>query len=267
MADGAFPVLLVVLQYVPVTIASSLATGFFGATALRFGVYWLQTWAEGTRKPDASDRERCENEISMRHHVEVLEFLLDKRMDHFSSRREHEWKVYFAALAAMGAADYLILSQSVVLRDWRLLGWSFLCYSLFWLVWHYEATLQRFNGKDRIAINRIYNILCDIAGISEGQINAQDVREAVVDRSMRAKERLRLLSWLLEYNWSFPLQMIFLFFAATVSGFLVVIPLGQQRGQPPTQVIYLSQSPPTQSAPPNMVLTSPATTHRRSPRK
>ena len=45
--------------------------------------------------------------------AESIRFLHDKRLTLFNTRREHEWKIYFGAMALLCAADAVLLSGSL----------------------------------------------------------------------------------------------------------------------------------------------------------
>jgi len=93
--------------------------------------------------------------------VETLRFLYTQRLTLFNERRDYEWKVYFAVIALFGGADAALLTQPVDLTEEQKVWWVLLCVAAALLSLHFEYHLQLANGKDRSAMNALYNTICD----------------------------------------------------------------------------------------------------------
>jgi len=76
-----------------------------------------------------------------------LQFLYERRMVLFNTRRDHEWKILFGVIGLLIALDAAQLGYGV-----QLVGW----HRYAWVGWG----LQRRNVFDRPAMNAIYNTLC-----------------------------------------------------------------------------------------------------------
>jgi hypothetical protein len=145
------------------------------------------------------------------HSAEHIEFLYDKRLTLFNTRREHEWKIYFGALVLMGAVDAALVTNHITLTGrWRC-AWGLACAVVFAVVFGYERQLQIRNDGDREAMYQLYNRLCDLLRVEEGS----PVRERFTRRDTR-------LFWM-KYGWAFPWQMILLFAVAAVSALVPLI--------------------------------------------
>ena len=132
---------------------------------------------------------------------DTIRFLYDKRLTLWNTRREHEWKIYFGALALLGAADAALVSGNIILTGWWRWGWVGTCFFVFGVVFGYERDLQIRNTRDRSAMNHLFNELCRLIGIEDTQ-----VLEPTKPRSFWSR-----------YGWAFPWQVILLLLAVTVS--------------------------------------------------
>lgn len=133
-----------------------------------------------------------------------IRFLYDKRLTLFNTRRDHEWKIYFGALALLGAADAAVVTGNIILTGWWRWGWLGVCLLVFAVVFGYERDLQIRNRGDRRAMDQLFNRLCDLVGIEDTQV----------------VELSKPPSWWSSYGWAFPWQMILLLLAVTVSALL-----------------------------------------------
>ena len=133
-----------------------------------------------------------------------IRFLYDKRLTLFNSRREHEWKIYFGAIALLGAADAAVVTSNIILTGLWEWGWIVACLLLFGVVFGYERDLQIRNAGDRAAMNQLFNKLCQLIDIEDAQV----------------VELPRPAFWWARFGWAFPWQMILLLLAVTVSAIL-----------------------------------------------
>ena len=62
-------------------------------------------------------------EFSTVRDTENIRFLYDKRLTLFNTRREHEWKIYFGAMALVGGVDAALVTRGLVLGGWLWYGW------------------------------------------------------------------------------------------------------------------------------------------------
>lgn len=137
-----------------------------------------------------------------------IRFLYDKRLTLFNTRREHEWKIYFGALALLGAADAVIVAGDLILSHPIRYAWIAACVMVILAVLGYERELQIRNDADRTAMDRLFNRLCELVGIDDSS-----VRESTHDA-----EQPRPLWY--RYGWAFPWQMILLLLVAGISAYL-----------------------------------------------
>lgn len=138
----------------------------------------------------------------------LIQFLYDKRLTLFNTRREHEWTIYFGGVVLLGAVDAALMTGPLTLGGWVRYVWVAACALVFVIVCGYEVQLQIRNDNDRRAMNELYNRICDAAGIPQGS----PVRE---DYTRRADQNL----WN-KFGWAFPWQMILLLLVVTGSAAL-----------------------------------------------
>lgn len=86
--------------------------------------------------------------LSFKKHSAEIQFLYDKRMTMFNLRRDHEWKIYFGALALLGAVDASIVTGHIPQSDATRWTWAFFCVVVFVAVGGYEKDLQIRNAAD-----------------------------------------------------------------------------------------------------------------------
>jgi hypothetical protein len=144
--------------------------------------------------------------------AENLRFLYDKRLTLFNTRREHEWKIYFGAMALLGAADATLVSGTLIVVGRQRWMWALACAVIFGVVFGYERALQMRNKGDREAMDDLYDHICDLLGI-------------VLNSPIRAHKSpirppTRMASLWSRYGWAFPWQMILLFVVAASSAYL-----------------------------------------------
>ena len=94
-------------------------------------------------------------------HLETMRFLFDKRLDLFNVRREHEWKIIFSVLTAIGAADIAIITKDVQLESGMYIGWVAIIALLFITSILYLLGVQTRNRVDRIIMDDINEIICN----------------------------------------------------------------------------------------------------------
>jgi hypothetical protein len=178
--------------------------------------------------------------------METIRFLYDKRMTLFNVRREHEWKVFFAVITAMGLLDAAIVTQHVCLRSTQFAGWVVILAILSFACGAYEFEVQRRNRIDRIAMHEMNDALCASleSVIPEGSCirhpadHATKDPEAVADYPEKSIFNLHFL-------WAFWWQIIVLIFVSAVS--ILFIP---NLGCPPQDAGALSHG--VQSVPANV---------------
>ena len=146
--------------------------------------------------------------------VENIRFLYDKRLTLLNIRREHEWKIYFGAMALLGAVDAALVTKNLTLSGWLRCGWIGGCILVFSVVYGFERDLQIRNKSDRLAMDKLYNWLCDLLRIA----GDSPIRE----RTLWAPDNKADSCWL-RYGWAFPWQMILFFTAAAGSASLPFI--------------------------------------------
>jgi hypothetical protein len=189
--------------------------------------------------------------------LETLRFLYDKRMTLFNVRREHEWKVFFAVITAMGLLDAAIVTQHVCLRGTQFAGWVAILAVLSLACGAYEYEVQRRNRIDRIAMHEMHDALCKSV---EDQIRGYTCIRHPADHATKDPEAVesyhekRLYSF--HFLWAFWWQIVVLIFVSIVS--ILFIPgigcLPQEAGakagsaQPPTASTGLAQPTPQPGA-------------------
>ncbi len=93
--------------------------------------------------------------------LEKVMFLYEQRMALFNERRGHEWRALFATWGFLGAGDAAFLNLTITI-DWPLAaGWSVICLIMTISVLLYQRDLQRFVRTDRLAMDYLYNAICD----------------------------------------------------------------------------------------------------------
>lgn len=140
--------------------------------------------------------------------AETIRFLYDKRLTLFNTRREHEWKIYFGAMALLGAVDAALVTGQLTLSGWSRYGWVGACALVFIVVFGYERDLQIRNTRDRVAMDQLFNRLCDLVGVASESPIREHAHLVAADKAA---------AWWSRYGWAFPWQMILLFTAAAGS--------------------------------------------------
>ncbi len=155
--------------------------------------------------------------------LEILRFLFDKRLELFNVRRDHEWKVFFGAMAVLGAVDGALLLNSTVLPAGARLGWIVIIASLFFSNVLYQFELQRRNRADRLVMNEIYGKMCHSAGFPGESLINIPVDQVHTTEGTAAPYNASVLvetTWKYTYLWAFYWQSLVLLVACIVSGYL-----------------------------------------------
>jgi hypothetical protein len=150
--------------------------------------------------------------------LETLRFLYDKRMTLFNVRREHEWKVFFAVITAMGLLDAAIVTQHVCLHGKQFGGWVAILAVLSLACGAYEFEVQRRNRIDRIAMHEMHDALCktvkdDIEGYQCIRYPADHATQQDEEVERYPKKSLFNIHFL----WAFWWQIVVLIFVSIVS--------------------------------------------------
>jgi hypothetical protein len=182
--------------------------------------------------------------------LETIRFLYDKRMTLFNVRREHEWKVFFAVITAMGLLDAAIVTQHVCLRGTQFAGWVVILIILSFACGAYEFEVQRRNRIDRIAMHEMNDTLC---ASLEAVIHERSCIRHPADHATGNPERVAEYPaksvFNLHFLWAFWWQIIVLIFVSAVS--ILFIPgIGclPQEVNPPSYTFQSGAAPVT--APP-----------------
>jgi membrane protein implicated in regulation of membrane protease activity len=165
---------------------------------------WDELMREMTALKDAHLRSQFEEPSSAPH----LEFLYDKRLTLFNTRREHEWKIYFGAMILLGTIDATLVAGHLSLAGWQRWAWVGVCGLILAVVFGYESQLQKRNDADRRAMHELHNRICKFLGISE----ESPIFERYTDPDQRG-------IWL-RFGWAFPWQIILFTAAAMISALL-----------------------------------------------
>jgi len=96
-----------------------------------------------------------------------LQFLYQQRILLFNTRRDHEWKVIFGVITLMFALDAALLVYRIEVDGWKRALWIGLILLPAIACSRYEWVLQKRNFFDRRAMNKLYNLICDQAGIKD----------------------------------------------------------------------------------------------------
>jgi hypothetical protein len=144
--------------------------------------------------------------------IDVIQFLYDKRLSFFQTRQDHEWKIYFGAMAFFGACDATLVTGRMVLSGWRYWVWALACTAVLYLVYGYERDLQKRNGTDRDAMHELYECLCDSVAFPSSSM-ARENRPQPESRWVNHF----LLHWILGYKWAFKWQMLFMILVWLIS--------------------------------------------------
>jgi hypothetical protein len=107
-------------------------------------------------------------------HAKVVRFLYEQRITLLNERRAHEWKVFFGAITLMIALDAGLVAHKISVTCRFLVLWELIILCLVVAPIWYEVGLQLRNSLDRIAMNRLYNKLCDLASITDGEIQEKE---------------------------------------------------------------------------------------------
>jgi hypothetical protein len=146
---------------------------------------------------------------------EGLQFLFDKRLALFNTRRDHEWRVTFGAMALIGAVDAGLLTQKLHLSFSGIVLWWVALAVLFSAVTIYQFGVQTRNRVDRIAMDAIYLHLCDMA-----RVPSSSMVRLRVDISQAVHGSAPVTIWNPTYLWAFGSQTVVLFMACLLSGAL-----------------------------------------------
>jgi len=169
------------------------------------------TWDELMDEMTVLKGAHLRSEFEDRSFTQHLEFLYDKRLTLFNTRREHEWKIYFGAMILLGTIDAVIVAGQLSLAGWQRWGWVGVCVLIVAVVFGYESQLQERNDADRHAMHELHNRICRFLGIPEDS--------PIFDRYTDPDKRC---VWL-RFGWAFPWQMILFTAAATISALLPFI--------------------------------------------
>jgi hypothetical protein len=93
-----------------------------------------------------------------------LQFLHDRRMTLFNTRRDHEWKIFFGIIGLFLATDAAQLAYGNFVMGWHRWIWvvaiaTFAGCCISWL-----KDLQDRNGRDRAALDEINKRVCESLG-------------------------------------------------------------------------------------------------------
>lgn len=162
--------------------------------------------------------------------LETLRFLYDKRLALFNTRREHEWKVFFAVITAIGALDAAIITKHVCFTTSQRIGWISILVVFNVACGTYEFEVQRRNRIDRIAMHQIQKALCDtvakyLAGYDCVLHPADYHKDAPIEVKEFAEKKISSLHFL----WAFIWQVIVLVFISLISIFFIPS-IGCQKG-------------------------------------
>lgn len=148
--------------------------------------------ASGVLEPPGT--EAAATALTPSERTQVIQFLYDKRLTLFNVRREHEWKIYFGAIALLAGLDASLLTGRMHISSWQTWAWSALAFAIFLACLGYEVQLQIRNAADRLAMDTLYNDLYD---------------QAKLPRGGSARERTGALPSG-SFGWSFRWQMLLL---------------------------------------------------------
>jgi hypothetical protein len=144
-----------------------------------------------------------------------LRFLFDKRLSLFNVRRQHEWKVLFGVVVALGAADFALLQQQGSWVSSIKLPWLIVLCILFGGVYMYELGVQERNRIDRLAMDELYQRLCDSVE-AEGEPRLKAARLLIDGATFDPTFDIDYV-FHYRYLWAFFGQMLVLFVACAVS--------------------------------------------------
>jgi len=149
--------------------------------------------------------------------AETIQFLYDKRLTLFNTRREHEWKTFFGAMIMLGAIDAVLLTHPLVLTRLLCSVWSLTCVMFFIFVLGYERDLQKRNARDRAAMDQLFDRLCDLVGIEE-ESTIRAIPQRVSGRDAFARRsRWRPTWWSNTGLYAFRWQMLLLCLVVLIS--------------------------------------------------
>jgi hypothetical protein len=149
---------------------------------------------------------------------EILRFLFDKRLDLFNVRREHEWKILFSVMTAIGLIDVAIITKEVKLTGAILVGWITVIIFLLVASIAYLLGVQKRNRIDRIIMDDINKKLCS-------EINIQDcsLMRICIDGDTEGDtsvDKRKWYSW--TFLWAFYCQALVLLLVCVISCFLPI---------------------------------------------
>jgi hypothetical protein len=148
--------------------------------------------------------------------AQAVQFLFEQRMQLFNVRRDHEWKILFGVIGLIGAVDVTLVTKSLDLSALALLWWRILLGMLFFSSVTYEFGVQTRNRIDRIVMNSLQNMLCDIIGV-----RLRDEIRLPVDASAQSELRFPVLPiWHHTYLWAFIWQTLVLSVVCAISWYL-----------------------------------------------
>lgn len=148
--------------------------------------------------------------------VQTLQFMLDKRLAQFNLRRDHEWKIFFAVIAVLGAADFVLVSEDIRLGRAEFVLWTLTLHLMFLAAFAYELGVQERNRIDRIVMDDLNEELCREVGLTGGRFRIATDSE----KHAEAGDPRPILSH--TYLWAFGWQIIVLLVACALSW---VVPL------------------------------------------
>jgi len=147
---------------------------------------------------------------------EILKFVFDSRLSLFNTRRDHEWRVIFAAMVLMGAVDVTLLSQHITLTPPQIVLWRIALALLFFSITWYQWGVQVRNRVDRMAMDDILHRMCNQLGIPADS----DLRAGVDRERENLPHSRKDPIFRLTYLWAFIPQMLVLAVASLLSAYL-----------------------------------------------
>jgi len=155
--------------------------------------------------------------------AQAVRFLFEQRMQLFNVRRDHEWKIFFGVIGLIGAVDVTLVTKDFHLSPLALGWWRILLLVLFFSTGTYEFGVQTRNRIDRIVMNSLQNMLCDIIGV-----RLRGETRFPVDACVQSELRFPVRCiWHYTYLWAFYWQTLVLFVVCVISAYLPDLLSGQ----------------------------------------
>jgi hypothetical protein len=96
-----------------------------------------------------------------------FQFLHDRRMTLFNTRRDHEWKIFFGMIGLFLAADAVLIAYGVSIVGLSRWIWAGAIGVLTACCIRWLLALQSRNSLDRNALNTINNVVCRSLSLDE----------------------------------------------------------------------------------------------------